>query len=129
MLALLLVGLGGMLTLALLLGPWPGRRMRLHPGPDGFQEAHIQVGPDGFRPRRIQALAHHPLRLVFHRDPDAPLCARRLHLLSWGRKVLLEETSATRIELPPTAAGTYTFSCMRGRLKGTIQLIEQGANA
>ncbi|GEM_PF-4560804 len=122
MLALLLVGLGGIILLALLLWPWPGRRVRLQPGTNGMQEAHIQVGPDGFHPRRLQALAHYPIRLIFHRDPHAPSCTRQLYLLSWGRKVSFQKASEAQVELPPTAAGTYTFSCMRGRLKGTLQL-------
>ncbi|MDQ7040969.1 MAG: hypothetical protein Q9M35_08510 [Rhodothermus sp.] len=128
MLALLLVGVGGILLLALLLWPWPGRRVRLQPGPDGFQEAHIRIEADGFHPRRILGVAHHPIRLIFHRHPAAPLCTHRLHLLSWGRKVSFGKTSVVHIELPATNAGIYTFSCMRGRLKGTLQLIEQGAN-
>ncbi len=121
---LIATGLAGLLLIVLLFWPWQGRCVDASPSGDGYQEAHIVIGADAFHPRRVRVKAGYPVRLTFYRQPEAPACTGRLHLLAFGKKVYFDHTAQAQVELFPASPGTFTFSCALGRMKGALIVSE-----
>lgn len=89
----------------------------------GLQIVHITVR-DGYRPGTIMARAGVPLRLVFHRDEDAP-CSERVVFSSPHLDRHLAPHGATVVELPAQAPGEVRFTCAMGRYRGLIRLRDE----
>lgn len=88
-----------------------------------LQIVHITVR-DGYRPGIVMARAGVPLRLVFHRDEDAP-CSERVVFSSPHLDRHLAPHGATVVELPAQAPGEVRFTCAMGRYRGLIRLREE----
>lgn len=120
LLGIVAVGLFAIAVIVLLLAPWHRRKMHAETGADGYQEARIEVKGQAFDPEIIVVAAGKPVRLTFHRGPEAPACTGRLHLIAFGKKLWLDPESTASIEVLPERPGEYAFACARLKLKGRI---------
>lgn len=84
----------------------------------GWQEQMVLV-KGSYTPDTIVAVAGKPLRLIFQREEASP-CSEMVIFDSFGKSAHLPEGTPTAVELMPTAAGEYPFSCQMGMLRGTL---------
>lgn len=120
LLGIVAIGLFAVAVIALLLAPWHGRKLHAGIGADGYQEARIEMKGQAFDPEIIIVAAGKPVRLTFHRGPEAPDCTGRIHLIAFGKKLRLAPESTASIEVLPDRPGEYAFSCARLKLQGRI---------
>jgi plastocyanin domain-containing protein len=120
LLGIVALGLFAIAVIVLLFAPWRRRKVQAEIGADGCQVARIEVNSQAFDPEIIVVAAGRPVRLTFHRGPEAPDCTGRLHLIAFGKKLRLDPESTASIEVLPERPGEYAFACARLKLKGRI---------
>ncbi len=84
----------------------------------GRQEVTIAV-QGGYRPSVIRVRKHVPLRLTFDRQ-ERSSCSEEVVLPAFGIKRFLPAFGRTAIDLDPTDAGTFDFTCGMGMLHGRL---------
>lgn len=88
------------------------------------REVHVRV-PAGYLPDTIRAEAGVLLRVVFRRE-ESSACSEMVVFDSLGKSAAPPEGQPTAVELRPTEAGEYPFSCQMGMLRGRL-VIEEAA--
>ena len=87
-------------------------------GAGGVQEVTIRV-KGGYEPARVTAKKGAPLRLVFDRQETSG-CSEEVVFPEFGIRKYLPAHTQTAVELTPTAAGHYEFTCGMGMLRGKL---------
>lgn len=82
------------------------------------QELAITV-KGGYTPAEIHAKEGVPLRLVFDRQ-ETSSCSEEVVLGDFGIRRFLPAFQKTTVELTPSRAGRYDFTCGMGMLHGTL---------
>ena len=84
----------------------------------GVQEVGITV-KGGYTPAVIHAKEGAPLRLIFDRQ-ETSSCSEEIVIGDFGVKRFLPAFQKTVVELTPTRAGRFDFTCGMGMLHGTL---------
>ena len=92
-------------------------------GATGMQQAVIRV-EGGYAPSRVRLRANHAARLVFDRREDSS-CSEEVVFPEFGIRRFLPAHQRTGVDLPPTRAGTYEFTCGMGMLRGSLVVEEE----
>lgn len=90
-------------------------------GADGVVEVPIAVVRNQFQPQVVDIPADVPVRLVVDRQEDSA-CSDQLALPQLGVLVDLAPFAVTTIDLPATAAGSYTLTCGMGMMSGELRV-------
>jgi plastocyanin domain-containing protein len=85
---------------------------------DGAQQVHVVVR-GGYEPAVIHVRKGQPVRLVFDRQETSG-CSEEIVLPDFGVRRFLPAFEQTVIELTPSAAGTYEFTCGMSMLRGKL---------
>jgi sulfite exporter TauE/SafE len=86
---------------------------------DGVVEVPLAIQNTQYVPSTINIPADKPVRLVVDRQEDVA-CSNRLVLPQLGVSVPLADNAVTKVDIPPTRAGTYTMTCGMGMMSGTL---------
>jgi plastocyanin domain-containing protein len=81
-------------------------------------EVVIEVA-GGYSPNTVRVKTGRPVRLVFDRKDDNP-CSEEVVIPDFGVRKFLPDGERTTIEITPSAAGRYGFTCGMSMLRGTI---------
>ena len=84
----------------------------------GAQEVAITVN-GGYSPAVIHAKEGTPLRLVFDRQ-ETSSCSEEVVIGDFGVRKFLPAYQKTVVELVPSRAGRFDFTCGMGMLHGTL---------
>lgn len=84
----------------------------------GYQEQIIKVKA-GYIPDTVMVQTGKPVRLIFIREEKAP-CSEMVLFSNFNKSAVLPYGKNTTVEIMPTKAGTYPFSCQMGMYKGTL---------
>ena len=84
----------------------------------GVQEVTIRV-KGGYDPARVTAKKGAPLRLVFDRQETSG-CSEEVVFPDFGIRRYLPAHARTVMEITPTDAGSYDFTCGMGMLRGKL---------
>jgi plastocyanin domain-containing protein len=87
-------------------------------GTGGVQEVTIRVA-GGYDPARVTAKRGTPLRLVFDRQETSG-CSEEVVFPAFGVRRYLPAHEKTTIELTPSEAGSFDFTCGMGMLRGKL---------
>ncbi|MHB8925832.1 MAG: urease accessory protein UreH domain-containing protein [Coriobacteriia bacterium] len=90
-------------------------------GADGVVEVPLLIENVQFVPQTVSIPADKPVRLVVDRREDNA-CSDQLALPQLGILVDLAPNATTVVEIPATAAGTYTLTCGMGMMSGSLQV-------
>jgi sulfite exporter TauE/SafE len=93
-------------------------------GADGVVEVPFAIINTKYVPESVSIPADKPVRLLLDRQENAA-CSDRLVIKQLGIDVALAPNAVTTIDLPATAAGTYSMTCGMGMMSG--QLVVGGA--
>lgn len=86
---------------------------------DGVVEVPMAIINTRYVPETVNITADKPVRLVLDRQENAG-CSDRLVIKQLGIDVALAPNGVTRIDLPATAAGTYSMTCGMGMMSGRL---------
>jgi hypothetical protein len=86
---------------------------------DGVVEVQLTVSGGGFQPADLQIPSDKPVRLLVNRVGD-DFCSQQLVFPKLGIQQDLAPNGLTAIDLPATAAGSYTMTCGMGMLAGRL---------
>jgi len=95
-------------------------------GADGVVEVPFSIINTRYVPDSVSIPADKPVRLLLDRQEDVA-CSDRLVIKQLGIDVALAPNAVTTIDLPATAAGTYSMTCGMGMMSG--QLVVGGSSA
>ena len=84
----------------------------------GYQEAMVLV-KGGYSPDTIVVRAGRPVRLSFRRE-ESSACSEMVVFGDFDKSAQLPEGELVPVELMPTEAGTYEFTCQMGMLRGRL---------
>ena len=84
----------------------------------GYQEAMIMV-KGGYSPDTIIVKAGKPVRLTFQRE-ESTACSEIVVFGDFNKSAKLPQGESVAVELMPTIAGTFDFSCQMGMLHGRL---------
>lgn len=84
----------------------------------GYQEQMILV-KGGYTPDTVVVERGKPVRLIFRRE-ETSACSEQIVFADFKKTAQLPEGKPVAIELMPTEAGEYTFTCQMGMLRGTL---------
>ena len=84
----------------------------------GYQEATILV-QGGYTPDTVVVERGPPVRLLFRRE-ESSACSEQVVLGDFGKSARLPQGRTVAIELLPTEAGSYPFTCQMSMLRGTL---------
>ncbi|MEX0907687.1 MAG: cupredoxin domain-containing protein [Gemmatimonadota bacterium] len=84
----------------------------------GMQEVRLVV-KGGYEPNTVRAIAGVRLRLVFDRQ-EASGCSEELVIPAFGVKRYLPAYEETVVEIMPSHAGEYEFTCGMSMLRGRL---------
>ena len=84
----------------------------------GTQEVTVVVH-GGYEPAEVRARKGMPLRLTFDRQEDSS-CSEEVVIPDFGIRKFLPAFQKTAVELTPTEAGTYEFTCGMSMLHGRL---------
>lgn len=84
----------------------------------GYQEATILV-QGGYTPDTVVVERGTPVRLLFRRE-ESSACSEQVVLGDFGKSARLPQGRTVAIELLPTEAGSYPFTCQMSMLRGTL---------
>lgn len=73
----------------------------------------------GYSPSAVRVKVGQPVRLVFDRKDDSS-CSEEVVIPEFGVRKFLPTGERTTIEITPTTAGRYPFTCGMSMLRGTI---------
>ncbi len=97
---------------------WKGESVAASLGAGGIQEIDVTVR-GGYQPGAIVTKAGQPLRLNFTRR-ESSLCGEEVVLPEFGKRAHLPENKTIGIEITPTRAGVYEFTCGMNMYKGKL---------
>ena len=84
------------------------------------QPAQVTIVVDGgYSPAQVKVKAGAPVRLVFDRK-DSGSCSDEVVLPDFGIRKFVPTGQRTTIEVTPTKAGRYEFTCGMSMLRGAI---------
>jgi plastocyanin domain-containing protein len=89
-------------------------------GASGVQEIGIEV-KGGYSPATIRVRRGVPVRLVFDRQ-ETSSCSEEVVLGDFGIRRFLPAFQKTTVELTPTEAGSFDFTCGMGMLHGRLEV-------
>lgn len=92
-------------------------------GADGMQEALVQVR-GGYEPAVIRVRQGQPVRITFDRQETSG-CSEEVVFPDFGVKRFLPAFEKTTVELQPTQAGTFGFTCGMSMLQGSLIVAEE----
>lgn len=95
---------------------------RVAPSAAAQREVVITVD-GGYSPSMVRAKVGQPLRIVFDRKDDAS-CSEEIVMPDFGVRRFLPSGQRTTIEITPTAAGRFQFTCGMGMLRGSVSVDE-----
>jgi plastocyanin domain-containing protein len=82
--------------------------------------AEIVVTVDGgYSPSTVRVKVGAPVRIAFDRR-DSSSCSEEIVIPDFGVRRFLPTGEKTVVEITPSAAGTYSFTCGMSMLRGTI---------
>lgn len=82
--------------------------------------AEVVITVDGgYSPSTVRVPVGAPVRLVFDRRDDSS-CSEEIVIPDFGVRRFLPSGEKTVVEITPSAAGTYSFTCGMSMLRGTI---------
>jgi plastocyanin domain-containing protein len=82
--------------------------------------AEVVITVDGgYSPSTVRVAVGAPVRLVFDRRDDSS-CSEEIVIPDFGVRRFLPTGEKTVVEITPSAAGTYSFTCGMSMLRGTI---------
>jgi plastocyanin domain-containing protein len=84
----------------------------------GVQEVTIAV-QGGYDPAEVKVRKGSPVRLVFDRR-ETSSCSEEVVIPDFGIRRFLPAFQKTAIELTPSEAGTYEFTCGMSMLRGRL---------
>jgi sulfite exporter TauE/SafE len=91
---------------------------------DGVVEVHVALLDDKYVPESVVIPANRPVHLMVKRqEGDCAhdgMCASGLVIARLGVDAALKELATTKVDLPPTPAGTYSMTSPCGMMSGTI---------
>ena len=99
-------------------GRSPGSAVSIMPATEGLQEQVITVD-GGYSPAVIRVKAGRPVRLVFDRR-DTGSCSEEVVFPEFGIRRFLPTGRKTVVEVTPTRAGRYDFTCGMSMLRGAL---------
>ncbi len=73
----------------------------------------------GYSPSVVRGKVGAPLRLVFDRVDDSS-CSEEIVMSDFGVRRFLPSGEQTTVEITPTKAGRYPFTCGMGMLRGAV---------
>lgn len=85
---------------------------------DGVQEVTVTV-QGGYDPAAVRVRRGESVRLVFDRQETSG-CSEEVVFGDFGIRRFLPPFQKTVVELTPTEAGTYEFTCGMGMLRGRL---------
>lgn len=89
----------------------------------------ITVTDRAYEPNRVELAADEPVRLAFTNQADMA-CAASVKSEPLGIETTeLPKGETTVVEVKPEKAGTYTFTCGMGMIKGTLVVEAPGAGS
>jgi sulfite exporter TauE/SafE len=88
-------------------------------GADGVVEVPFAIINTKYVPESVNIPADKPVRLLLDRQEDVA-CSDRLVIKQLGVDVALAPNAVTTIDLPATAAGTYSMTCGMGMMSGQL---------
>ena len=97
-------------------------------GADGVVEVRMAIINTAYVPETVNIPADKPVRLLLDRQEDAP-CSDRLVIKQLGIDVALAPNAVTTIDIPATAAGTYSMTCGMGMMSGTLVVGDAAASS
>ena len=97
-------------------------------GADGVVEVPFAIINTRYVPDSVSVPADKPVRLLLDRQEDAA-CSDRLVIKQLGIDVALAPNAVTTIDLPATAAGTYSMTCGMGMMSGQLVVGEGGGSS
>lgn len=86
--------------------------------PAGVQEVTIAVH-GGYDPATVRVRAGSPVRLIFDRQ-ETSSCSEEIVFPDFGIRTFLPAHSQTPVEVTPTKAGVYEFTCGMSMLRGKL---------
>ena len=95
-------------------------------GADGVVEVPLTIANVRFQPNALAIPADQPVRLIVDRQ-ESNVCSDQLWIPQIGVLQTLTPFGTTVVEIPPTAAGSYTLTCQMGMMSGTLQVGAVGA--
>lgn len=84
----------------------------------GPQEVTVAVR-GGYSPAQIRVKRGSPVRLVFDRQETSE-CSEEVVFPDFGVRKFLPAHAQTTVEMTPTEAGTYEFTCGMSMLRGRL---------
>lgn len=84
----------------------------------GVQEVTVLV-KGGYQPGEIRVHRGTPVRIIFDRQETDP-CSEEVVFPDFSVRRFLPPKRRTAVELSPTAAGRFPFTCGMGMLHGTL---------
>ena len=87
-------------------------------GAGGVDEVTVRV-QGGYDPARITVKKGTPVRVVFDRQETSG-CSEEVVFPDFGIRKFLPAHRQTAVELTPTEAGSYDFTCGMGMLRGKL---------
>ncbi|MDT8434181.1 MAG: sulfite exporter TauE/SafE family protein [Anaerosomatales bacterium] len=94
-------------------------------GADGIAEVSLTIANVRYVPNVVAIPADEPVRLIVDRQENN-VCSDELWIPQLGVAQKLEPFGTTVVEIPPTAAGSYTLTCQMGMMSGTLQVGSAG---
>lgn len=86
----------------------------------GSQQVSITV-EGGYSPSVVRVKKGQPLRLIFDRKEKSP-CSDEVVISGFGLRRFLKPFEKTIIDVTPTKAGSYEFTCGMSMLRGRIEV-------
>ena len=84
----------------------------------GVQEVTIAVH-GGYDPATVRVRAGRPVRLIFDRQ-ETSSCSEEIVFPDFGVRTFLPAHRKTQVEVTPTKAGVYEFTCGMSMLRGKL---------
>jgi sulfite exporter TauE/SafE len=97
-------------------------------GADGVVEIPLLIQNTQFVPQVVRIPADTPVRLVVDRREDVG-CSDQIALPQLSILQDLAPNAVTTVDVPATAAGTYTLTCGMGMMSGQLVVGEGGASS
>lgn len=88
-------------------------------GPDGVVEIPLTIAGVRYAPSTLSIPAGRPVRLIVDRQEDN-VCSDQLWVPQLGIAQRLAPFATTVVEIPATAAGSYSMTCQMGMMSGLI---------
>lgn len=94
---------------------------------EGVQEVTVRVA-GGYDPSVVRVRKGVPVRLVFQREETSG-CSEELVVPDFGIRKFLPPHQRTAIEITPTEAGEFDFTCGMGMLRGRLIVEEESGQS